>query len=85
MGKKIYGWYEDFKEISGRTKIVDIAEIKKNKYSINVALYVQPSLAKENKEENINTNELISEWKSSVKVVKTSFEKLKSVLSGVVK
>jgi len=83
--KNIHNWYEDFKEIPGRTKIADIDEIRKNKFVINVALYVLPELAEENQKETKPLKDVVSEWKSSSKDVSKSFEQLKIVLKEVIK
>jgi type I restriction enzyme M protein len=83
--KNIHKWYEEFKEIPGRTKIAEINEIKKNKYIINVALYVLPELAEENQKESKLLKDVISEWKQSSKNVSNSFEELKTVLKEVIK
>lgn len=81
----IYQWYIGFEEIPGRTKIVDINDIRKNKYVINVALYVLPELAEENQKENKSLKEVFSEWKLSSEDVSNSFVKLKIALKEVIK
>ena len=56
------------------TKISDIDEIKKNRYIINVALYVLPELSKERQKENKSLAEVVSEWRLSSENVSKSFK-----------
>lgn len=83
--KNIHKWYKDFKEIPGRTKIADIDEIQKNKFVINVALYVLPELAEENQKEEKPLKDVVAEWKCSSAEVTKSFNELKETLKEVIK
>ena len=52
---KIVGAYKNFKEIKGFSRIVDIDEIEKNDFNLNVTLYVFP-------EEEIEQIDIAKEW-----------------------
>jgi type I restriction enzyme M protein len=80
----IHKWYSDFEEIPGRTKVVTLEEIRKNKHIINVALYVRPELSEENKGEEKSIEEIVADWQNSSQMMKDSHDELINVLKEVI-
>jgi len=80
----IHKWYSDFEEIPGRTKIDTLEQIENNNYVINVALYVRPELAEENRKDEKTIAEIITEWQNSSQTLKKSFDDLSNVLKEVI-
>ncbi len=80
----IYKWYSEYNYVPGRTKIVDIDDVRHNNFIINVALYAKP-------EESINngncksTTTLVKEWTNSSLSIKSFYSQLKSALKEVIK
>lgn len=80
--EKIMQWYENYKDVPGRTKIATIEEIRKNRYVINVALYVRPE--DEIQEKSLEAKELMREYDRFSGSIKTTFSELKDLLGEVV-
>lgn len=82
--QNIFNWYSEYKYVPGRTKIASLDVIKKNNYSINVALYVRPEEI-ENGEDTSSLDELINNWNNTSTKVRKSIDELKTMLKEVVK
>jgi type I restriction enzyme M protein len=80
--KNIFQWYSEFIEISGRTKIASITEVRKKNYILNVPLYVRPE-EKNNNPEKSNLQSLIKDWSNSSEQVKSSFSELEVILEDI--
>jgi len=82
--KQIHDAYKNFKDIEGFAKVVDIEDIKKNNYNLNIKLYV-----KNNRHLNLNILETplktyIKNWKDSSNELEKSTKEMNKVLREVV-
>ena len=83
--KKIHEAYKNFEDIEGFAKVVDLDEVKKNDYNLNLRLYVEDT-------RYINTILLetplktyIKEWKDSMKELKKSTKEMSKAIKEVIK
>ena len=44
---RIYGWYRDFTDVEGVTRVVTLEEISANDYNLNIPRYVEPKVEQE--------------------------------------
>ncbi len=81
--EKIAKAYKEFKDIPGFCKVVDIEEIKKNDYNLNVPLYVAPIEEGEEvdlKEVYEELNKLHNEYLEKFEVVKGYLEEINKII-----
>jgi type I restriction enzyme M protein len=45
--ERIYGWYRDFTDVEGVTRVVTLEEIAANDYNLNIPRYVEPKVEQE--------------------------------------
>ena len=45
---QIFKSYQNYKDEEGRVRIVNLEEIRKNDYNLNISLYIEPILEEEN-------------------------------------
>jgi type I restriction enzyme M protein len=45
--ERIYGWYRDFTNVEGVTRVVTLEEISANDYNLNIPRYVEPKIEQE--------------------------------------
>jgi type I restriction enzyme M protein len=81
----IHKWYDDWKTVPGRSKVVDLDQIKENNYVINVALYARPEDSEEHGNGDKDIPELVSDWKKSSSELKKSYINMIDSLKEVVK
>lgn len=72
--EKIVNVYREFKEIEGFSRIVDLDEIRKNDYNLNVTLYVYP----EEEEEQID---VMKEW-HELRKIEEEVDKIEEKIEG---
>ncbi|WP_423792289.1 N-6 DNA methylase [Methanocaldococcus indicus] len=80
--EKIAKAYKKFKDVDGFCKVVDIEEIKKNDYNLNVSLYVSPIEEGEEidlKEVYNELNKLHNEYLNKFEVVKSYLEEINKI------
>lgn len=79
--RKIVDAYRKFKEVEGFSKIVDIEEIRKNDYNLNVSLYVFP----EDEREHIDLNKEFKEFEEIETKERELVEKAKAYIEEIVR
>ncbi len=68
--KKIFEWYQSFKDIEGITKVVDFQEIKENEYNLNIPLYIEKVIEEKLISVEVAQSELKSSWDDSLEAEK---------------
>ncbi|WP_367344156.1 N-6 DNA methylase [Methanomethylovorans sp.] len=82
---KIYDVYMRYESIDGFSKVVDIEEIKENKYNLNIKLYVDNNPYFDRKLLETPVETYMESWKVSSQNMKDSIESMKSILREVIK
>ncbi|KUH34850.1 restriction endonuclease subunit M [Thermococcus celericrescens] len=77
--KKIVEAYREFKEIEGFSRVVDLEEVRKNDYNLNVSLYVFP----EDEREHIDLNKEFKEFEEIEARERELVERAKAYIQGV--
>jgi len=75
----IYNVYEEYVDIENVSRVVDVSEIEKNEYNLNIPLYVKKSV----NNEEINIKEVMDEFNLQYKDFLESEEKVKKLLKEV--
>ena len=79
--KKIAEVYREFKEVEGFSRIVEINDIEKNDFNLNVSLYVSPN----EEEEKINLEEEFKKLEALNREYTERFEKVREYIKEVLK
>lgn len=74
-----------YESIDGFSKVVDIEEIKENKYNLNIKLYVDNNPYFDRKLLETPVETYMESWKVSSQNMKDSIESMKSILREVIK
>ena len=78
---KIAEVYREFKEVEGFSRIVEIEEVRKNDYNLNVSLYVSPK----DEEESINLEEEFIKLEALNREYTERYEKIKEYVKEVLR
>jgi type I restriction enzyme M protein len=78
--QKIAAAYDEYTDVEGFARIIDIAEAERNNFSLSIPLYVRET-ADEAERSNIKLAESIEAWMESSMAMKTSFSELTRLLA----
>ncbi|WP_456416134.1 N-6 DNA methylase [Methanocaldococcus sp.] len=78
---KIVEVYENWEDVEGFSRVVDLEEIRKNDYNLNVSLYVFPKV----EEEEIDIEEVFKELKDIEKEEKEAVNEVMSYVEEILK
>ncbi len=73
---RIYDAYRDFKDIEGFARVVDLNQVRKNDYSLNIKQYIIDKRYVDNTLVEHSTEYFIEDWKRSSDEVKLSIKSL---------
>ena len=79
--KKIANIYREYKEVEGFSRIVDLEEIERNDFNLNVSLYVSPIA----EEESINLEEEFKKLEELNKRYLEKYEKVREYIEEIIK
>ena len=79
--KKIANIYREYKEVEGFSRIVDLEEIERNDFNLNVSLYVSPIA----EEENIDLEEEFKKLEELNKEYLEKYEKVRNYIKEIIK
>ena len=72
----IFSWYQDFKDVKGKAKVVSLTDIADNDWNLNIPRYVEPII----EEETITVEEAINSLKVAMEEAFSAEDKLKHLL-----
>ncbi|WP_456473141.1 N-6 DNA methylase, partial [Methanocaldococcus sp.] len=78
---KIVEVYENWEDVEGFSRVVDLEEIRKNDYNLNVSLYVFPKV----EEEEIDIEEVFKELKDIEKEEKEAVNEVMGYVEEILK
>lgn len=73
---KIHRLYQDYADVEGLCRVVDLAEIKENDFNLNIPRYVEPVI----EEESLSVEEAMANLKKSLEAAYAAEDKLKDLL-----
>jgi type I restriction enzyme M protein len=74
--ERIFNWFNNYKDVDGRCRLVGIEEIKENDYNLNIPRYVEPVI----QEETITIREALDNLKKTVQEAYAAEDHLKFLL-----
>ena len=81
--ERIYGWYRDFKDVEGISRVASLDEIAANDYNLNIPRYVEPQV----EEETLTIDEAMKRLQASAEAAFAAEDRLIAILKmeGLVK
>lgn len=74
--ERIFNWFNNYKDIDGRCRVVGSDEIKENDYNLNITRYVEPVI----QEETITIKEALDNLRKTLQEAYAAEDHLKSLL-----
>jgi type I restriction enzyme M protein len=74
--ERIHGWYRDFKDVAGVTRVVTLDDIAANDFNLNIPRYVEP----QTEQETLSVEEAMNRLRASAEAAFASEEKLIAIL-----
>ena len=72
----IYGWYRDFKDVEGISRVATLDEIAANDYNLNIPRYVEPKV----EEDTLTVDEAMKRLQASAEAAFTAEDRLIAIL-----
>lgn len=72
----IHGWYENYQDVEGACRVVDLDEIEENDFNLNIPRYVEPII----EEESITVEEAVKNLKKSLEAAYAAEDRLTDLL-----
>lgn len=72
----IHGWYENYQDVEGACRVVDLDEIEENDFNLNIPRYVEPII----EEESITVEEAVENLKKSLEAAYAAEDRLTDLL-----
>jgi len=82
--KKIHDVYKNFETIEGFAKIVDLDEVRKNDYNLNLRLYVEEKRYINNTLLETPLKTYFEEWKKSMKELEESLKEINEIIKEII-
>jgi type I restriction enzyme M protein len=73
---RIFGWYQDYKDVAGISKVVTLADIGTNDHNLNITLYVE----RKNEDKALSPEQAIEQLRESTVAAFAAEERLNAVM-----